>query len=168
MVKLIGVIMISSVVGLYCAEKILTIRKSVNSLEMLVSMLEYMGELIKSTSITIEKLLMSIISTPYYKNNDIAKLTLKYIKEGSDFSKSWELAINETKLPLQNNPKNILLSLGTILGRMDSESQVNELMQKANLLKIRLDDEKEKMKKVSPLYKALGICGSLAIFIILI
>ncbi|MEG3007023.1 MAG: stage III sporulation protein AB [Oscillospiraceae bacterium] len=168
MIKLVGALMAALTIALIGIDKTHKLALKVTHLEKLCSMLKYMADLIKNNLPTLDKILKEIGDNQYYKVIDFIPNAEKLIRSGESFKESWKKSILESEMQIDEADRNLIISLGEILGRFDGESQEKELLNVARLLNIRLDEAREKKRNFSPIYKTIGICGSLAVFILLI
>jgi len=81
---------------------------------------------------------------------------------------SWRQAIETANTNLKKDDIEILTSLGNMLGKTDSEGQVNQIEEIKELLNIQIENANIDKQKNEKLYKTLGMTIGLAIVIILI
>ncbi|MBR6504956.1 MAG: stage III sporulation protein AB [Clostridia bacterium] len=81
---------------------------------------------------------------------------------------AWRNAIKTVNNNLKKEDIDILLSLGNMLGKTDSEGQVNQIEEIKELLNIQIKNANLEKQKNEKLYKTLGMTVGLAIVIILI
>jgi len=82
--------------------------------------------------------------------------------------KAWRQAIENTNTNFKKDDLEILMSLGNMLGKTDSEGQVNQIEEIKKLLNIQIENANSEKQKNEKLYKTLGMTIGLAIVIILI
>ena len=82
--------------------------------------------------------------------------------------KSWNLALEKTKMNIKNEDKQVLTSLSKMLGKTDIEGQVSQINQTAEFLDIQIENAKEEKEKNEKLYKTLGMVVGAGLVIILI
>lgn len=81
---------------------------------------------------------------------------------------AWRNSIQTVNTNLKKNDIEILSSLGNMLGKTDSEGQVNQIEEIKELLNIQIKNANKEKEKNEKLYKTLGMTIGLAIVIILI
>ena len=81
---------------------------------------------------------------------------------------SWKEAIENSNTNLKKEDIEILSTLGNMLGKTDSEGQVNQIEEIKELLNIQIKTANIEKQKNEKLYKTLGMTIGLAIVIILI
>lgn len=96
-------------------------------------------------------------------------LSQRLINEMRNASEIWAITINEyyPLLNLNNEDKEILLSMGGSLGEIDSESQIKNIRLVIEQLKIQKEKAEDEKKNGERMYKTLGVLSGLCIFIIL-
>jgi len=81
---------------------------------------------------------------------------------------SWRKAIEASNTNFKKDDIEILRNLGNMLGKTDSEGQVNQIEEIKELLNIQIENANIDKQKNEKLYKTLGMTIGLAIVIILI
>lgn len=160
--NLIGIILICSYIGIVKAKtyenRVIELNKFENALVMFKSKIEFTYEPLKNIFGDISKLI-------YKDEKNIFNLT---IKKEKDINSSWNEAIDELKINLNNEDKEIIKMFGKLLGKTDIKGQINEISLTQNLIEKQIEKaEVEKCKNVK-LYKTMGVVCGLGICIILI
>lgn len=81
---------------------------------------------------------------------------------------AWRQAIENMNTNLKKEDVEILKTLGNMLGKTDSEGQINQIEEIKELLNIQIQNADADKQKNEKLYKTLGMTIGLAIVIILI
>lgn len=81
---------------------------------------------------------------------------------------AWRNSIQTVNTNFKKDDIEILCSLGNMLGKTDSQGQVNQIEEIKELLNIQIKSASEEKQKNEKLYKTLGMTIGLAIVIILI
>lgn len=87
--------------------------------------------------------------------------------ENDNAGNSWEKAIEQVDLNLNNNDKKILKTLSKLLGKTDAEGQISQIDITQNFLESQIKEAQEEKQKNEKLYYRLGTTIGLAIVIIL-
>jgi len=82
--------------------------------------------------------------------------------------KAWKNSVKTVNNNLKKEDIEIIASLGNLLGKTDSEGQVNQIEEIKELLNIQIEKANLDKEKSEKLYKTLGLTIGLAIVIILI
>lgn len=111
----------------------------------------------------------SISKTTCENISAIFKAGSKNLKE-ENIKNAWKNAIelNENYLHINQEDKNIILSLGNSLGKTDVDGQVSELKLVKDFLDIQILKAEDDRRKNEKMYKSLGYIIGIAIVIILI
>lgn len=96
----------------------------------------------------------------FYKANENMKTMLA--------GEAWRNSLHTVHTNLEKEDIDILVSLGNMLGKTDSEGQVNHIEEIKELLSIQLKNANLEKEKNEKLYKTLGMTIGLTIVIILI
>ncbi len=160
-INLLGIIFISSYLGIYKAKeyenRVKELIKFKNALVMFKSKLEFTYEPIKN--------IFSDISKVIYKNNN--NIFKKVIEDENDIYTAWRNSVN-TEKNFTNEDKEVIEMIGKLLGKTDLKGQVSEINLGLNLVEKQIDiAETEKQKNVK-LYKTIGAVTGIGICIILI
>ena len=81
---------------------------------------------------------------------------------------SWRQAVKNTNTNFKKEDIEIISNLGNMLGKTDSEGQINQIEEVKELLNIQIKNANIEKQKNEKLYKTLGMTIGLAIVIILI
>ena len=102
-----------------------------------------------------------------YSIDEIFYLTSIKMEEIS-VKEAWCDTISKLNLNINEEDKNILKSLGKLLGRTDVEGQISEIEVVNSFIEKQIEKAEEDKNKNAKLYKTLGTVIGLAIVIILI
>lgn len=81
---------------------------------------------------------------------------------------AWLEALEIGNTNLKKEDIEIVQGLGSLLGKVDLEGQINEIQLVDNFLNAQIEKAEEEKKKSEKMYKILGITAGLAIVIILV
>ncbi len=106
-------------------------------------------------------------------NNSQSNVTTIFINTSQNMRKmntqdAWNKAIDESKINLNTEDKNIIKNMGKLLGKTDIEGQVSEIELTNNFIDVQIEKAENDRQKNEKLYKTLGTVVGLAIVIILI
>lgn len=121
---------------------------------------------IKFTYEPIPELFQELENTKCRNVGNIFKLA-KEKMENENISTAWENAIEESVTNLKKEDKEILKSLGKLLGRTDVEGQMGQIETTESLLENQIKEASEEKLKNEKLYSRLGTTIGLAIVILL-
>ena len=121
---------------------------------------------IKFTYEPIPELFQELENTKCRNVGNIFKLA-KEKMENENISTAWENAIEESATNLKKEDKEILKSLGKLLGRTDVEGQMGQIETTESLLENQIKEALEEKLKNEKLYSRLGTTIGLAIVILL-
>ncbi len=159
--SLIGIIAICSYIGILKSKsfenRVIELSKFQSALVMFESKLKFTYEPIKN--------IFEEISNVIYKNE--SNIFFFTSKEEKDINKAWcENASNI--LFLNNSDKEVIKTMGKLLGKTDIEGQLSEISLGLDLINKQLVDAEYERNKNSKLYKTMGVILGLGISIILI
>lgn len=160
-ISLIGIIAISSYIGIYKSkeyeDRVKQLSKFQSALVMFKSKLEFTYEPIKNIFGDISKVI-------YNKKDNIFE---KVISSEKDIYISWKEAIQE-ETNFTKEDKEIIKMIGKLLGKTDLEGQVNEINLGLSLVEKQIKLAEEEKRKNFKLYRTMGIVCGIGICIILI
>lgn len=81
---------------------------------------------------------------------------------------AWNKAIDNTELNISKEDKEVLKSLGKLLGKTSLEGQISEIELTSQFLDMQIKKAELEQNKNEKLYKTLGLVGGLGLVIILI
>jgi len=81
---------------------------------------------------------------------------------------SWSKAVQNANTNFKKEDIEIISNLGNMLGKTDSEGQINQIEEVKELLNVQIENANIEKQKNEKLYKTLGMTIGLAIVIILI
>lgn len=88
--------------------------------------------------------------------------------QNSSVQQSWEMSIDKNSDYLKEEDKNILKSLGKLLGKTDINGQIAQLKLVNNFLEKQINDAEEEKNKNEKMYKKLGVIVGMAMIVVLI
>lgn len=159
--SLILIILICSYIGFLKSKsfenRVTELSKFQSALVMFESKLKFTYEPIKN--------IFEEISSVIYKNES----NIFYItsKEEKNINKAW-CEGTESSLFLTDSDKNVIKTIGKLLGKTDIEGQLSEISLGLDLVSKQLKSAEEERNKNSKLYKTMGVILGLGISIILI
>lgn len=159
--SLIGIIAVCSYIGILKSKsfenRVIELSKFQSALVMFESKLKFTYEPIKN--------IFEEISNVIYKNeSNIFFLTSK---EEKNINKAWCDGANKI-LFINNSDKEVVKTIGKLLGKTDIEGQLSEISLGLDLISKQIKDAECEKNKNSKLYKTMGIIFGLGISIILI
>lgn len=140
------------------SNRVTELREIENGLNMFLTKIKFTYESVPDTFIQIGNNING-------KIGDIFKTASIYMKNMSA-GEAWEKAIDKSETSLNNEDKNIIKSLGKMLGKTDLEGQVSEIKLVQNFLNTQIENAEKEKQKNEKLYKTLGGVIGLAIVII--
>lgn len=169
---LIKYIILFIIFGISTSIGMLLSRKSVNrviELKELKKSLNMIENKMKFTYEPLGEIFQDVSKNTEGNISDIYKNASEILKR-ENTKEAWNQAIklNEDKLNIDNEDKNIILNLGKMLGVTDLEGQVSELELTSNFIDVQIVKAEDERKKNEKLYRSLGSIIGLAIVIILI
>lgn len=158
---LIGIVAICSYIGILKSKsfenRVIELSKFQSALVMFESKLKFTYEPIKN--------IFEEISNVIYKNE--SNIFFSTSKEEKNINKAWcENAGNI--LFLNNSDKEVIKTMGKLLGKTDIEGQLSEISLGLDLIGKQIKDAEYERNKNSKLYKTMGVILGLGISIILI
>lgn len=159
--SLIGIIAVCSYIGILKSKsfenRVIELSKFQSALVMFESKLKFTYEPIKN--------IFEEISNVIYKNeSNIFFLTSK---EEKNINKAWCDGANKI-LFINNSDKEVVKTIGKLLGKTDIEGQLSEISLGLDLISKQIKDAECEKNKNSKLYKTMGVIFGLGISIILI
>ena len=159
---LILIFAISYLIGIMIAKQYLKrvqeLEDMKNSLNILQTKIRYSKETLSMIFRDISKI--SLNKEIFNKANENMKTMLA--------GKAWKNSVKTVNNNLKKEDIEIIASLGNLLGKTDSEGQVNQIEEIKELLNIQIEKANLDKEKSETLYKTLGLTIGLAIVIILI
>ena len=160
-VSLMGIIAISSYLGIYKAKeyenRVKKLIKFQSALVMFKSKLEFTYEPIRS--------IFEDISKVIYKSE--SNVFENVIKSQKDIYLAWkEAVLGESNFTKED--KEVVEMIGKLLGKTDLEGQINEINLGLNLVEKQIEIAESERNKNVKLYKTMGIVCGIGICIILI
>ena len=129
-------------------------------LKLLEAKITYTYEELPDLFIEISKKIKGNVGKLFY---DVGKrMELEFAGE------AWEKCVDESKLNLNNEDRDLLKSLGKLLGNTDIQGQLNQIYLVNNFLDEQIKDATEARAKNEVMYKKLGVIVGLAVVIVLI
>ncbi len=132
--------------------RVIELRNVQTSLNMFKSKIEFTCEPIKD--------IFEEISQSVYQNADnIFINTVTYMRT-RNATNAWYYAIENTKSDFNKEDKEMLKTMGKLLGRTDKTGQISEITLTENFLKSQIEKAETEKNKNVKLYRTLGtICG---------
>ncbi len=88
--------------------------------------------------------------------------------ENENATESWNKAIEEATMEINQEDKEALKTLGKLLGKTDVEGQINEIDLSLTFLETQIKKAEQEKEKNAKLYKTLGTITGIGIVIILL
>lgn len=160
-ISLLGIFLISSYLGISKAkeyeDRVKKLTKFQSALVMFKSKLEFTYEPIKNIFEDISKVI-------YGKQDNIF---INVVRSNDDIFSSWKKAV-ESEKNFTIEDKEVIVTIGKLLGKTDLSGQVSEINLGLNLVDKQIQIADSLMRKNVKLYKTMGIVCGLGICIILI
>lgn len=160
-VNLLGILLISSYLGIYKSKefenRVRELTRFQSSLIMFKSKLEFTHEPIRN-------IFKEISHVIYNDNNNIFE---NVVNSNNDVYSSWMEGVNNQN-EFTKEDKEIIKTIGKLLGKTDLDGQVNEINLGINLVGKQLKEAEIEKNKNVKLYKTMGIVCGIGICIILI
>lgn len=115
----------------------------------------------------IKEIFTEISNIIYQNKENIFMNTIQNIKE-KNVSLSWIEAIEMSKEDFLNEDKEVLKTMGKLLGKTDKTGQVSQILLTENLLEKQIEKAEIEKNKNTKLYKTLGTVLGVGICILLI
>ena len=138
--------------------RVIELRNLQSSLNMFKTKIEFTYEPIKDIFEEISNII-------YKEKENIFFSTAKKLSE-KNITLSWYEAIEDTKENFTKEDKEVLKSLGKLLGQTDKTGQIREICLTENLLKMQIEKAEIDKNRNVKLYKTLGIVSGLGISIL--
>lgn len=103
-------------------------------------------------------------------NSNIGKLfnEVKKLLNSYSVTEAWNIAIDTYGNNFSKDDKNIIKSLGKMLGKTDASGQQSQILELQEFLNIQIEKAETDRNKNEKLYKSLGMVIGIAIIIILV
>lgn len=154
----------STYVGLLISNKY---KNRVNDLKEFKSMLNVMNTKIRYTYEPIGEISKDISEMTQTNVGNIFKEICNQLKS-KPISEAWDIAVEGYGNNFSKEDKNIIKSMGKMLGKTDIDGQLSEINQAEEFLKVQIEKAEKEKQKNEKLYKSLGMVIGIAIIIILI
>lgn len=163
-VILLLIIMTSSIIGNLYSQKFV---KRVKELQEIKSALNMFRTKIKYTYEPIPDIFQEI-GTKFSCN--VSNIFIKASEQMNELSagEAWKSSIDIVYSNLTKEDKDVLKSLGKMLGKTDSEGQLNEIEVTETFLDLQIEKAEHDRRKNEKLYKTLGVVAGFGFVIILI
>ena len=158
------IFMSSTYIGILISNKY---KNRVNDLKEFKSALNIMNTKIRYTYEPIGEIAMDISGIAKSNVGYIFRELHKQLKIKPIFE-AWNIAIDTYGNNFSKEDKNIIKSMGKMLGKTDIDGQLSEISQAEEFLKIQIEGAEKERQKNEKLYKSLGMTIGMAIVIILI
>lgn len=157
------IIVITTYIGFFKSKKfsnrVKNLKDFKSSLNVFRSKIEFTYEPIKDIFLEISKVV-------YQDNENIFKSFCE--SQEKDVSVAWNEAVQNSKLDLKQDDKDVFILLGKMLGKTDKTGQISQIDLVDNFLDKQISDSEEEKRKNEKLYKTLGVISGLVIAIILV
>ncbi len=157
------IIVITTYIGFFKSKKfsnrVKNLKDFKSSLNVFRSKIEFTYEPIKDIFLEISKVV-------YQDNENIFKSFCE--SQNEDITVAWNEAVQNSKLDLKQDDKDVFILLGKMLGKTDKTGQISQIDLVDNFLDKQISDSEEKKRKNEKLYKTLGVISGLVIAIILV
>lgn len=152
--------------GRYLSQRLL---QRIKILEQLDIMINSIRTQLEYSNIPLNEMLNKLSANEGIKKLKFIDDCLYKVKQGIAFPKAWKLSIenNYGLSPLNNQDKDILLSLGNVLGTTDLNGQLNICNYYICQINDRQIDARQKYQSYSKLFSAMGILSGATISIII-
>ena len=167
MIKYIALIIvfgISTYIGIAFSKRY---SNRVNELKEMKSILNILSSQIKFTCEPLPNILGKIGDKFKTNIGNIFRNTYENL-ENISAGEAWNKAVEECNTYLNKEDKKVLKNLGNMLGKVDVDSQINEINLVNSFLDMQIDKAEQEKKKNEKLYKTLGITIGMTVVIILL
>lgn len=154
----------STCIGILISNKY---KNRVNDLKEFKSMLNIMNTKIRYTYEPIGEIAKDISQMAESNISCIFKEIYNQLKN-KPISEAWDIAVETYGDNFSIDDKNIIKSMGKMLGKTDVDGQISEISQAEEFLKVQIENAEKERQKNEKLYKSLGMAIGMAIVIILI
>ncbi len=165
--KLTGIICIilaCTGAGMYAAAKL---RCEVIAYERLLSLTESCSAYIRCQSPELDELLYTLSAQPSFRQFDFLRAVCERLSPGIPPSGIWSDAVYaDASVP--KGAKEILCSLGEVLGTTDISGQLSAIALHSSRLQRAASESRERYRRQGKLYRALGILGGAMIAVLLL
>jgi len=163
-VILLLIIMTSSIIGNLYSQKFV---KRVKELQEIKSALNMFRTKIKYTYEPIPDIFQEI-GTKFSCN--VSNIFIKASEQMNELSagEAWKSSIDIVYSNLTKEDKDVLKSLGKMLGKTDIDGQINEIRLTDKFLEVQIKEAQSEKEKNEKLYRTLGATVGLALVIVLI
>ena len=168
MILLFGIFSASSMVGILIANQY---SERMQELKEMKSALNIFKTKIQFTYEPIAKIFQDIANTLATSCQNVSRIFLltskKIQEEQKEAGKAWKESLQESAHAMKQEDIQVLENLANLLGKVDIEGQINEILLVENFVDKQLEKAEIEKQKNSKMYKTLGIMVGLAIVIFL-
>lgn len=161
---LIVIFCTSSLIGIKYSKKF---ENRYNNLKEIKNMLNIFKTKVKYTYEPLPEIFKEISKNTYKEVSEIFYEASEKMKN-MNAQQAWKESIDNTKLELSKEDKNILKGMSKLLGKTNIEGQINEIELTEKFLNKQIENAEIEKNKNMKLYKTLGCCVGLVIVILLI
>lgn len=150
--------------GMYAARRL---RREVMAYERLISLIESCAAYIRCQSPELDELLHILAGESIFGGFRFLHEVSERMHPGTPPSAIWNAAIySDPAVP--KGAKEILCSLGTVLGTTDTSGQLSAIALHSTRLKRAAEESRERMERQGKLYRALGMLGGAMLAVLLV
>lgn len=168
MILLLGIFSASSMVGILIANQY---NERLQELKEIKSALNIFKTKIQFTYEPIAEIFQDIANTIASHCQNVSRIFLsaskKIQEEQIEAGKAWKESLQENTHSMKQEDIQVLENLANLLGKVDVEGQINEILLVENFVDEQLEKAEIEKRKNSKMYKTLGVTIGLAIVIFL-
>lgn len=165
--KLTGILCIllaCAAAGMYASGRL---KKEVTAYERLISLTESCAAYIRCQSPELGELMLMLSEQSAFRQFRFLKTVSENLSPGTPPSAVWNKAVfADTAVP--KGAKEILCSLGTVLGTTDTPGQLSAIELHGTRLKRAAEESRERSGRQGKLYRSLGLLGGAMLAVMLI
>lgn len=149
----VAALLVGTAAGFYLSLKLKRRTAELDQLERLIDTL--MVKIRFSHTQTV-RLIEELAESEAYPNLDFLELTLERCSQGEEFPLAWKKAVSESNTAINDEEKELALSIGTFLGKSDVEGQLALLAAQKQAVSARLKLARDEYQRKAPMYRSVS------------
>lgn len=143
------------------------LRREVTAFEQLISLTESCAAYIRCQSPELDELMRTLAEQPSFGRFHFLKTVSEELSPGIPPSMIWNSAVcSDSSVP--KSAKEILCSLGTVLGTTDTPGQLSAIELHCHRLQRAAEESRERSERQGKLYRSLGLLGGAMLAVLLL